>query len=580
MGLTGAMYTGLTGLNTNQFRIDTAGDNIANINTTAFKSNRANFQNLMSITMSEGSGPGAVLGGSNPLQIGMGSMLGSVQKNFTNGSIEPTGIPTDMAIQGDGFFVLKSSNAGYVYTRDGTFHLDANHMLVNGNGLRVQGYGVDSGHTIIPGVLTDLNIPLGQISEAKATTNVEMTGLLNPNGAAATQGTILSSAPFKFEGAGGVATAATGSTKLIDLRQVDSKTGDITGVSMFNVGDVISLPHVKIGGRDIPDNAPNTTFTVTDSSTMDDYMLFLQNAIGINTDPAVAGTGNPGVRISADGEIIIEGNKGTQNAIDIGPTAITTTDASGTQKNNTTFGFESQQVADGQSAHTSFIVYDSLGTPVQVEMTFVLESKGTGSTTWRYYAQSRDSTDANPVVGTGVITFDSDGQLQNVNNNMLNIPRINQGAVAPVQFTMDFSKVNSLTTTIGPDISMSIQDGHPTGKLYSFSVGEDGTIMGIYDNGETKTLGQVAMAKFANSEGLVVQAGNLYVPGPNSGPAVITTPGALGTGKLIGGALELSNVDLTRELISLITASTGFSAAGRVITTANDLLNQLMTIAR
>src|SRR5512143_2988953 len=99
MGLTSAMFTGLSGLNTNQFRIDTVGDNIANVNTTAFKENRANFEDQMYLTMSGGTAPGSPLGGTNPMQIGLGSTLGSVQRNFTPGSVETTGIPTDMAIE-------------------------------------------------------------------------------------------------------------------------------------------------------------------------------------------------------------------------------------------------------------------------------------------------------------------------------------------------------------------------------------------------------------------------------------------------------------------------------------------------
>src|SRR3990172_6583071 len=108
MGLTTAMFTGLTGLNTNQFRIDTVGDNIANVNTEAFKSNRANFENQLSLVISGGTMPGDVLGGTNPSQIGLGSALGSVKRNFEGGAIETTGVPTDLAIEGDGFFIVKT----------------------------------------------------------------------------------------------------------------------------------------------------------------------------------------------------------------------------------------------------------------------------------------------------------------------------------------------------------------------------------------------------------------------------------------------------------------------------------------
>ena len=169
MGLTTAMFTGLSGLNTNQYRIDTIGDNIANVNTTAFKSSRAMFENQFSIMISAGSGPGATTGGTNPTQIGMGSALGSVQRNFQGGSIETTGVPTDMAVEGNGFFVIRTPNTDQAFTRDGTFALDANHMLVTADGFAVQGYGVDNDFNIVQTQLTDLEIPIGSMTTARAT---------------------------------------------------------------------------------------------------------------------------------------------------------------------------------------------------------------------------------------------------------------------------------------------------------------------------------------------------------------------------------------------------------------------------
>jgi flagellar hook protein FlgE len=111
-------------------------------------------------------------------------------------------------------------------------------------------------------------------------------------------------------------------------------------------------------------------------------------------------------------------------------------------------------------------------------------------------------------------------------------------------------------------------------------VGTDGIITGSFSNGQTRRLGQVALATFTNPEGLVGGANNLFGVGPNSGEPIIAAPQTLGAGRIMGGALELSNVDLTREFIGLITASTGFSASGRVLSTSNDLLNELLLIAR
>ncbi len=127
---------------------------------------------------------------------------------------------------------------------------------------------------------------------------------------------------------------------------------------------------------------------------------------------------------------------------------------------------------------------------------------------------------------------------------------------------------------------MADQDGYPPGTLNSFAVGEDGTVSGVFSNGLSRTLGQVALATFTNEEGLVAETENLFSAGPNSGTAQILAPETQGAGAIRGGALEMSNVDLSREFIGLITASTGFQAAGRVISVANEMLDQLLMTLR
>jgi flagellar hook protein FlgE len=127
---------------------------------------------------------------------------------------------------------------------------------------------------------------------------------------------------------------------------------------------------------------------------------------------------------------------------------------------------------------------------------------------------------------------------------------------------------------------MTLQDGFEAGTLTSFNVGEDGVINGVFSNGLSRPLGQVALATFINSAGLVARTNNLYYVGSNSGQPLISAPMTMGAGRIQGATLELSNVDLTREFIGLVTASTGFSASGRVINTSNQLLNELLSIVR
>ena len=123
-------------------------------------------------------------------------------------------------------------------------------------------------------------------------------------------------------------------------------------------------------------------------------------------------------------------------------------------------------------------------------------------------------------------------------------------------------------------------DGSATGTLNGFSIGASGSIIGAFSNGLTRTLGQVALATFNNPEGLIDGGGGMYTTGGNSGVPVITGPLELGAGSIRAGALELSNVDLSAEFINLIIASTGFTAASRVISTSDQLLTELLNSAR
>lgn len=561
MGLTSALFTGLSGLNTAQFRLDVIGDNIANVNTTGFKGARALFQTQFAQTLSAGTRPGNLEGGTNPSQIGLGSVLGSVQRVFTPGSIETTGYPTDMAIEGEGFFVLRTALNEQVFSRDGAFSLSAQNKLVGQDGYFLQGYGVNDRFEIVPGVLTDLEIPLGTLTTAQATTQVSIDGSLNSNGTLGTQGTILQSQPLVIDG-GGTPLAST-ATLMSDLRDATTP-----GTALFNVGDTITINGVKRGGRDVE----KAVFTVTATSTVQDYLDFLDNHIGVDTSAGLPGSAGLGIN---GGRIEIRGNAGTANSLTIAAGTLVSSNANRVNP----FDFSETQAANGESINTAFIVYDSLGTPMTVNLTAVLESRGTGETTWRWYATSADDTDADVVLGNGTIRFDSDGRFLDAPDADLSIDRATTGASTPLPIQVNFTELSGQTVRESALI-MSDQDGFATGTLIDFAFGSDGVIIGTFSNGQAKALGQLALATFANTGGLVQRSNNVFFTGANSGEAQITPPLVLGAGRVLAGSLELSNVDLSREFVGLITASTAFSAASRVISTSDQLLQELILLGR
>ncbi len=195
MASTTALFTGLSGLAVNSRRLDVIGNNIANVNTVAFKSNRMILAPSFSRNFSLGSAPSAQTGGTNPGQIGLGAVTAGTQRNFNDGAISATGVPTDVAIEGDGFFIVDFSGE-QLYTRAGAFQLNSNNDLVTVSGAKVQGFGVDPQFNLITGSLVDLNIPLGTLTLAEATRNVNFNGNLNSSGVVTTTGSVQNTRAF------------------------------------------------------------------------------------------------------------------------------------------------------------------------------------------------------------------------------------------------------------------------------------------------------------------------------------------------------------------------------------------------
>jgi flagellar hook protein FlgE len=570
MALSSALFTGLSGLDVNQARLNVVGNNIANANTVAFKSSRALFKPQFYVTEGGGTPPSAEFGGTNPSQRGLGAQVAAIEKDFSPGSIDPTGKPTDMAIDGSGFFVVKSDKQSY--TRDGSFSLNGSNELVTSAGEFVQGYAADKDGNIQAGALSNLTIPLGTTTTAQATGNVTLEGNLNANGAVANGASVLSSQAMTTV----AATAPVAGTLLTDLRDTSS------GATLYNVGDTLTLAGDK-GGRGLPP----ATLDVTPATTLGDLQTFFNGGLGIDTTvPAVPGNPTPGTTIDLDGtdpnsvHLVVTGNTGSENALALTGTAFSSSSGSAPMTfadGTNAAGFASNPT--GESVHTSFVGYDSLGTPVTVDVTAALESKTSAGNTWRFYVQSGDDTDTNLVVGNGTLTFGTDGKLLDSTGTTVTLDRVNTGASTPTTINLDFNNMTSLTAS-DSQLVMTAQDGSPLGTLNSYSIGADGTITGAFSNGKTKSLGQVAIATFDNPNGLVDNGGNKFTEGPNSGVAVVAAPLTLGGGAIRSGALEASNVDISKEFINMIISSTGFSASSRVISTSDQLITELLNSAR
>ena len=565
MSLSAALYAGLSGLDVNQQQINVVGNNIANVNTTAFKSSTAQFTPQFYVTDQEGSAPDGTYGGSNPSQTGLGVQVSNIAQNFTQGTIQTTGVDTQMAINGAGFFVVQNASQGQEFTRDGSFTLNGQQQLVSSSGAFVQGYGADSSGNIIPGKLQNLTIPVGASTISKATSTASLQGNLAADGVVASGESVLDTQDLTTAGATAPPTAATLATDLVSAS---------TGTPAFTAGQTLTLTPQRNSSA-----LPSEKLTITGTTTVADIQTFFNNATGIDTSVAGAGTNIIAGGAANSIQLQVVGNTGADNALTIPSGSFA--DASG----NTPFTFTADATSNptGESTATSMTLYDSLGSPVTVNVTTVLQSTSDTGSTWKFYATSGDNKDpANPgstLVGTGTLSFNTAGQLQSVSGNDLTIHRSGTGANPVMPVTLDFSGVSALAQDAGhtgSSIAMSTQDGIQIGTLSTFSIGADGIITGSYDNGQTRALGQVALATFNNDNGLDDQGGNDYSEGSNSGVPVISTASRLGAGSIQSGALEQSNVDLSREFTNMITASTGFSAASRVITTSDQMLTDLL----
>lgn len=336
-------------------------------------------------------------------------------------------------------------------------------------------------------------------------------------------------------------------------------------------------------------------FEITATTTVQDLIDFMNDAMGVqNTldDPqhpipgSVNNIPNESTTLSAgatinNGKIRFVSNNGVDNALTIGLSAFQLKNAAG-DVTNPNMSFGTIQEAKGQSAVADFVVYDSLGFPLDVRLTTVLESRDGDSTTYRWFADSKDNdpaTGSGISVGTGLVTFDGEGKLISTTNNILSIDRRNVPSQTPLEVALDFSQISGLAANKS-SLAASRQDGSGSGKLSSFIIGEDGVIRGVFSSGVTRDLGQIRLARFANAAGLEQRGQNMFAQGVNSGLPIQGSPGDDGIGSLVAGARELSNTDIGKNLIDLVLATTQYRGNSRVIATAQQLLDELLNLRR
>ena len=392
-----SLYSGISGLRSHQAMLDVTGNNIANVNTTAFKASAVQFQDTLSQLTQGAAAPQNQIGGTNPAQVGLGVQVAGISTNFAQGSSQATGRATDLLISGDGFFVTELAGET-LFTRAGSFDFDADGRLVSPEGAVVQGWGAQNGVVTAGGATGDIRLPVAAVLGAVPTTAASIIGNLPSD---VQTGTIIQREFEVFSAAGDARTVSV-------LFEKTDAGWDVTGTD---------------DGR-----------TATASLSFTD---------GVLDDPA---------------------------SLDF-PAGVNTA-------------------------------------PISVNLS------------------------------------DLEG----------------------------FADMNT--------VAFGEQNGNAAGTLESFTLGNDGTLVGVFSNGGLQSIGRIALANFVNPGGLEKAGGSSYRGTFNSGNAVLGTAGLAGLGTISTGSLEMSNVDLSQEFTNLIVAQRGFQANARIITTSDEVLQELTNLKR
>jgi flagellar hook protein FlgE len=404
-----SLFSGITGLRQHQTLMDVVSNNISNVNTTGFKSSSVVFEDTLSQLVKPAGSATATNGGVNPAQVGLGVQLGAVMTNFGQGSAQNTGRSTDLMIQGDGFFVVRSGTET-AYTRAGAFSFDSTGTLVTPEGRVIQGWAGTAGVVNTDNPIGDITLPTGTLLPPVAST---------------------------------VVTAG----------------GNITA--------------------------------------------------------------------------------GTTTTLTLGATA-----------------------------------YDVQGKSHALSVSLVWNA-----TNLNYDVSITDQTDGTSVPTAGVLAFDNTGAYDPLTSIVPTI-QFNDGAGATPLTTVNID-LTGATNFGGPkSLAVTQTDGNSAGTLQQFQIQADGTVLGMFSNGEKQVMAQIALANFNNPMGLEKTGETMFRATTNSGLAQVGIPGSGGRGDLLGGSIEMSNVDLAQEFTNLIVAQRGFQANSKVITTSDQMLQDLVDLKR
>ncbi|MES2128422.1 MAG: flagellar hook protein FlgE [Pseudomonadota bacterium] len=507
---------GLSGLNGAAKSLDVIGNNIANASTVGFKGSQAQFADVYANS----------LNGAGGNQAGIGTKVSQIAQMFTQGNIESSNNPLDIAINGAGFFRTEVSGA-VQYSRNGQFSLDKQGFMVNAQGAKLTGFQANTLGVILAGAPVPISIDTADLKPV-ATSRVD-TELNLDSGSA-----IPVTRPFNA----------------LDPTTYNKQT-PIDVFDTLGNAHVMSTYYVKTAAGDWDLYVANDGTEITNLAVA---------AAAQSTDPAItqAVMDARAAWVVASNTVPPDQAVINQAAIDYAAAATAVVEAAAA-----TAGATPAQVAEINAAAVS--AGNTVGnTPTQIDALIAAAVHV-------------------PPVPVGHLNFDNNGALSNARMFPQTLPlTVNLPIFPPTgsQPTLSIQLNFGGTTQYGAATSekKSTQDGYTAGHLQRFSAGQDGIILGQYSNGQSHALGQIVLANFANPNGLSPLGNNAWAETSNSGVPLVGTPNSGSLGVLQSSAVENSNVDLTAELVNMITAQRVYQANAQTIKTQDSVLQTLVNL--
>jgi flagellar hook protein FlgE len=507
----------LSGLNADSTALNTIANNLSNMNTTGFKAQTTNFSDLFYQQV-------GTAGSGDEIQQGTGVQVASNSTDFTGGTVSSTGISTDAAIDGTGFFVLDGGDGSQLYTRDGNFQMSSNGALESTTGQAVMGYSATNGVINTSGALSDIVIPTGQVMAPSATTTFSMTQNLD---SASAVGATASSPVTVYDSLGNSYVATVNYTK--------------TGTNNWSYN--ISMPD-----------------TLTPSSAT------VGGVTTVNYDFGASG--------------------GTLATVDAGTNLTITAPATAGGTATTalpTFTGSPETVADyvtdlNTALAAAGITVGAGGVTVSSTAAGVLTISGANISTSGSVIQDPVGTNT-----AGTLTFDSSGNLVNPAGDVsgISFAGLSDGAAA-MNMTWDLvgsSGTGNISQTAAANSTSSpSQNGYASGQYQSFTIGSNGAVSATYSNGQIQNVGQIALATVTNEQGLADIGSSEYQTTSASGQASVGVAGTGGLGTLEGSSLEASNVNISAEFSNLIVAQRAFEANSKAVTTFDSVAQETINM--